>query len=144
MKATVAVVLVVVVAIGVAAASAGGRTETIRLSPNGARIAAQVELHGRSAEFAVSLLPPRTPVVATIALYSCTGGSFAGLGYADRSGNARWHATLPVAWDTAHDGRHVVALTTDKRTIACAAIPSSHPARVHHWGIWSFALRFTD
>lgn len=136
--------LVVAVAIGVAAASARDRAETIRLEPNGARVAAKAVLEGRGLSFTVGLLPPQTPVVATIALYSCTGGSFAGIGNADANGTARWSARLPMTWAQAHDGRHVIALTTDRRTVACAAIPASHPSRPHHWGIWSFALHFAD
>ena len=143
MKGTVAAVLAVVVAITVAAASAGGRVERVQLKPNGVHVAASADLSSRGVELTVHGLPAGAPVTASIGLLECAGGRQTGYAYADEYGVARWGAKLPLSWDALHDGRHVVAVSSDLRTIACAPIPASHPTP-HHWGIWSFALRFTD
>ena len=144
MRGPLVVVLLVVVAVAVAAARAGARPEHVTLKPNGARITAAATLTERGVEVRVGLLPVGAPVAANISLYSCSAGTSAGWGYADSHGDAHWSATLPVTWAQAHDGRHVLSVSSDGRTMACAAIPATHPAHVHHWGIWSFALRFTD
>jgi hypothetical protein len=139
----VLVILVVAVVIGVAAAHAGGRSQTIVLTPNGTRVGAVAKLSDRGVQLTIRGLPTGAPVLATIALYACSGGARVGYGYANGSGIAVWRARLPLTWAQLHDGRHVVSVASDGRTVACAAIPPSHAAPARHWGIWSFGLRFT-
>jgi hypothetical protein len=138
----------IVAALVAAVAQADPRTERVSLAPNVPRVTAEGSLVRDELRISVTGVAAHVRVAASIDRLACAGtGAPAGHAVADAGGRARW--TAPRAVDGAlRDGRHVLAITVGRATIACGPLPStrarSEPAPQGHWGVWSFARHFVD
>ena len=142
-KWVVVAVVATLIAVAGAAAHADSRPQTFELETNVPGVSATASILGTSLRVSIDGAPAGAYLDAAVARLACARSFVvrgAGGKRADGSGDAHW-TTAGLVTDALRDGRHVVAVWSGARMIACAAIPSGTPQTR---GLWSFTRRFVN
>ena len=139
----VVAVVATLIAVAGAAAHADSRPQKFELEANVPGVSASASILGTSLSVSVEGAPAGAHLDAAVARLACARSFVvrrAGAERADGKGDARW-TTDGLVTDALRDGRHVVAVWSGTRMVACAAIPSGVPQTR---GLWSFTRRFVN
>jgi hypothetical protein len=143
----VVAVLATLIAVAGAAAHADSRPQKFELEANVPGVAATASILGSSLGISVQGVSAGAHLEAAVARLACARSFVeraAGETTADGTGEARWTAN-GLLTDALRDGRHVLAVWSGPRMVACAAIPSSaEQSPTRPWGLRSFTRRFVD
>ena len=140
-KWVIVAVVATLLAVAGAAAHADSRPQRFELQANAPRLGASASILGSELTVSIDGAAAGAHLEAAVARLACTRSSVvraAGGATADAAGHARWTASGLLTHGL-RDGRHVLAVWSGARMVACSAIPSDDGnAPSGRWGLRSF------